>query len=151
MIALAKHQYQITSVIISHDMASTKRLADKVAFLHDGKIIFYGNYDEFIAEKLPPIQAFVDGARTSRLARGSGDTAPPEVAAPITDAPIVELIGVHKRFGDKDVLRGVDLKIYPRRTTVIIGASGSGKSVIIKHIMGLFKPTRGQIRVLGED
>ena len=47
--------------------------------------------------------------------------------------------------------RGVDLKIYPRRTTVIIGASGSGKSVIIKHIMGLFKPTRGAIRVFGED
>ena len=152
MIALAKDQYQITSVIISHDMASTKRLADKVAFLHDGKIIFYGSYDEFIAEKLPPIQAFVDGARTSRLSRNSGDTAPPaDATAPITDAPIVELVDVHKRFGDKDVLRGVDLKIYPRRTTVIIGASGSGKSVIIKHIMGLFKPTRGQIRVLGED
>ena len=152
MIALAKHQYQITSVIISHDMASTKRLADKVAFLHDGKIIFYGTYDEFIADKLPPIQAFVDGARTSRLSRNSGDTAPPaDATAPITDAPIVELVDVHKRFGDKDVLRGVDLKIYPRRTTVIIGASGSGKSVIIKHIMGLFKPTRGQIRVLGED
>ena len=155
MIALAKDQYQITSVIISHDMASTKRLADKVAFLHDGKIIFYGTYDEFIADKLPPIQAFVDGARTSRLTRssgGSGDTAPPsEASAPITDAPVVELVDVHKRFGDKDVLRGVDLKIYPRRTTVIIGASGSGKSVIIKHIMGLFKPTRGQIRVFGED
>jgi len=152
MIALAKHQYQITSVIISHDMASTKRLADKVAFLHDGKIIFYGSYDEFITSKLPPIQAFVEGARTSRLARGSGDTAPPaETSAPITDAPVVELVDVYKRFGDKDVLRGVNLKIYPRRITVIIGASGSGKSVIIKHIMGLFKPTRGQIRVFGED
>jgi ABC-type transporter Mla maintaining outer membrane lipid asymmetry ATPase subunit MlaF len=155
MIALAKHQYQITSVIISHDMASTKRLADKVAFLHDGKIIFYGTYDEFITSKLPPIQAFVEGARTSRLSRGSGgpgDTAPPvEASAPITDAPVVELVDVYKRFGDKDVLRGVNLKIYPRRITVIIGASGSGKSVIIKHIMGLFKPTRGQIRVFGED
>ncbi len=155
MIALAKHQYQITSVIISHDMASTKRLADKVAFLHDGKIIFYGTYDEFIANKLPPIQAFVEGARTSRLARnsgGPGDTAPPaETSAPITDAPVVELVDVYKQFGDKDVLRGVNLKIYPRRTTVIIGASGSGKSVIIKHIMGLFKPTSGQIRVFGEN
>ena len=155
MIALAKHQYQITSVIISHDMASTKRLADKVAFLHDGKIIFYGTYDEFITSKLPPIQAFVEGARTSRLSRGSGgpgDTAPPvETSAPITDAPVVELVDEYKRFGDKDVLRGVNLKIYPRRITVIIGASGSGKSVIIKHIMGLFKPTRGQIRVFGED
>jgi ABC-type transporter Mla maintaining outer membrane lipid asymmetry ATPase subunit MlaF len=150
MIALAKRQYQITSVIISHDMASTARLADSVAFLHDGKIIFTGSYDQLMHSDLPPIQAFVEGARTSRLARGSAGEAP-VVAAPITDEPVVELIGVSKRFGQKDVLRGVDLKIYPRRTTVIIGASGSGKSVIIKHIMGLFKPTRGEIRVFGEN
>ncbi|MBC7976020.1 MAG: ATP-binding cassette domain-containing protein [Myxococcales bacterium] len=69
----------------------------------------------------------------------------------MTEAPVVELIGVDKLFGEKHVLRGVDLKIYPRRTTVIIGASGSGKSVIIKHIMGLFKPNRGEIRVFGKD
>jgi ABC-type transporter Mla maintaining outer membrane lipid asymmetry ATPase subunit MlaF len=150
MIALAKRQYQITSVIISHDMASTARLADSVAFLHDGKIIFTGSYDQLMHSDLPPIQAFVEGARTSRLARGSAGEAP-VVAAPITDEPVVELIGVSKRFGQKDVLRGIDLKIYPRRTTVIIGASGSGKSVIIKHIMGLFKPTRGEIRVFGEN
>ncbi|MEO7731606.1 MAG: ATP-binding cassette domain-containing protein, partial [Kofleriaceae bacterium] len=150
MIALAKDQYQITSVIISHDMASTKRLADRVAFLHDGEIIFNGSYDELLACELPPIRAFVEGAGTSRLARGTADEAP-VVAAPITDAPVVELIGVDKSFGAKQVLRSVDLKIYPRRTTVIIGASGSGKSVIIKHIMGLFKPDRGEIRVFGKD
>ena len=152
MIALAKQQYQITSVIISHDMASTQRLADNVAFLHDGRIVFYGSYDDFMHSDLPPIQAFVEGARTSRLSRsGDGEAALAEPAAAISDAPVVELVGVHKRFGDKDVLRGVDLAIYPRRTTVIIGASGSGKSVIIKHIMGLFKPERGEIRVFGQD
>jgi ABC-type transporter Mla maintaining outer membrane lipid asymmetry ATPase subunit MlaF len=151
MIALAKQQYQITSVIISHDMASTKRLADQVAFLHDGKIIFTGSYDDFVRSELPPIQAFVEGARTSRLARGSDDANPTAAAAPITDAPVVELIDVYKRFGEKDVLLGINLKIYPRRTTVIIGASGSGKSVIIKHIMGLFKPNRGKILVFGDD
>jgi phospholipid/cholesterol/gamma-HCH transport system ATP-binding protein len=181
MIALAKDQYQITSVIISHDMASTKRLADKVAFLHDGKIIFYGTYDEFVASTMPPIAAFIEGARTSRLARGTtvdadtppdaeapaaidptgqsprpaakavGVSTPRDQASPIADTPIVELVDVYKRFGDKEVLRGVDLPIFPRRITVIIGASGSGKSVIIKHIMGLFKPTRGQIRVFGKD
>ncbi len=152
MIALAKDQYQITSVIISHDMASTQRLADQVAFLHDGKIVFRGSYDAFVRSDLPPIQAFVEGAQTSRLSRTTGgEPAAPVASAAIRDAPVVELVGVHKRFGDKDVLRGIDLPIYPRRTTVIIGASGSGKSVIIKHIMGLFKPTRGEIRVFGQD
>jgi ABC-type transporter Mla maintaining outer membrane lipid asymmetry ATPase subunit MlaF len=149
MIALAKQQYQITSVIVSHDMASTKRLADNVAFLHDGKIIFYGTYEQLVHSDIPPIHAFIDGARTSRLSRGSVDAA--EAAAPVTDTPVVELAGVYKRFGDKEVLRGIDLKIYPRRITMIIGASGSGKSVIIKHIMGLFKPDRGEIRVFGDD
>src|SRR5215831_4718821 len=76
MIALAKQQYQITSVIISHDMASTQRLADSVAFLHDGKIIFYGNYDSFMHSELPPIQAFVEGARTSRLSRAGAGGGP---------------------------------------------------------------------------
>jgi ABC-type transporter Mla maintaining outer membrane lipid asymmetry ATPase subunit MlaF len=157
MIALAVRQYQITSVIISHDMASTKRLADHVAFLHDGGIIFYGSYDELMMSELPPIRSFVEGARTSRLARGGGGgggaqievTAPAE--APVSEQPVIELVDVYKTFGAKHVLRGVSLPIYPNKTTVLIGASGSGKSVIIKHIMGLFKPTSGQIKVFGKD
>jgi ABC-type transporter Mla maintaining outer membrane lipid asymmetry ATPase subunit MlaF len=156
MIALAKERYQITSAIISHDMASTKRLADIVAFLHDGQIVFRGNYDEFLASPLPPIRAFVEGAQTSRLERGAPspttiDTAASVVSLRPSDAPSVELVGVYKSFGGKEVLRGIDLPIYPKKTTVLIGASGSGKSVIIKHIMGLFKPDRGEIRVFGQN
>jgi phospholipid/cholesterol/gamma-HCH transport system ATP-binding protein len=152
MIALAVRQFAITSVIISHDMASTKRLADHVAFLHDGKIIFYGTYDQLMTSDLPQIRTFVEGARTSRLARGSHVEAAPVAAdKPVTDEPVIELVDVFKTFGNKHVLRGVSLPIYPNRTTVLIGASGSGKSVIIKHIMGLFKPTSGQIKVFGKD
>ena len=152
MIALAKSQYQITSVIISHDMASTKRLSDTVAYLHEGKIIFEGTYDEFLTSQLPAIRAFVDGAGTSRLSRVEGGEPAAAVEAPVvTDEPSVELVNVHKTFGGKHVLRGVNLPIYPKKTTVLIGSSGSGKSVIIKHIMGLFKPTSGEIRVFGKD
>ncbi|MEO8701136.1 MAG: ATP-binding cassette domain-containing protein [Kofleriaceae bacterium] len=153
MIALANKQYQITSAIISHDMASTKRLADRVAFLHEGKIVFTGTYSELVTSQMPPIRAFVEGAQTSRLARVEGGE---PVAAPIpkhvfTGEPAVELIDVYKQFGGKTVLRGVNLAIYPKKTTVLIGASGSGKSVIIKHIMGLFKPDQGQIKVFGQN
>ncbi|MEZ4364306.1 MAG: ATP-binding cassette domain-containing protein [Kofleriaceae bacterium] len=161
MIALAAAQYQITSAIISHDMASTARLADRVGFLHDGKIIFYGTYEEFRVSELPPVRTFVDGARTSRLSASEEEevTAKIELASAVPEAtrlaaaetPDIELVGVHKQFGGKHVLRGIDLAIYPKRTTVLIGASGSGKSVIIKHIMGLFKPTQGQIKVFGHD
>jgi len=172
MIALAKEQYRITSVIISHDMASTHRLADQVKFLHDGRIIFEGTYDELMASQLPAIRSFFEGAKTSRLQRTHEapvvapaatataaaaiitPAAPSAIKAAATlpdDTPVVELIGVHKKFGTKQVLRGIDLPIYPKRITVLIGASGSGKSVIIKHIMGLFKPDAGQIRVFGND
>ena len=157
MILLAKQQFHITSAIISHDMASTRRLSDRVAFLHDGKIIFTGTYDEFLDSHEQPVRAFVEGAQTSRLERGNdrGDdsqvTTLVDARPLIQEAPVVELIGVHKQFGGKPVLTGVDLEIYPGRITVLIGASGSGKSVIIKHIMGLFKPDSGQIRVFGED
>jgi ABC-type transporter Mla maintaining outer membrane lipid asymmetry ATPase subunit MlaF len=165
MIVLAKEQYGITPVVISHDMASTRRLSDRVAFLHDGQIIMVGTFDELTSSQLPPIRAFFEGAQTSRLARepqAHTSSAPqasakqPVAASPgvqptVTEPPVVELVGVHKRFGDKHVLRGIDLPIYPRRTTVLIGASGSGKSVIIKHIMGLFKPDAGEIRVFGKD
>jgi ABC-type transporter Mla maintaining outer membrane lipid asymmetry ATPase subunit MlaF len=137
-------------VIVSHDMASTKRLADRIGFLHEGKIIFYGATHEFMHSLLVPIRTFVDGAQTSRLSRVEAN-APVQASAPILDAPAVQLVGVHKHFGGKHVLRRIDLAIYPRRTTVLIGASGSGKSVIIKHIMGLFKPDSGQILVFGKD
>ena len=72
-------------------------------------------------------------------------------AARPAEAPKVELIGVHKSFGGKKVLKGIDLPIYPGKITVLIGASGSGKSVIIKHVMGLFKPDAGEIRVFGQN
>jgi ABC-type transporter Mla maintaining outer membrane lipid asymmetry ATPase subunit MlaF len=159
MIVLAKQQFRITSVIISHDMASTKRLADRVAYLHDGGIAFYGSYDEFMDCDLPPVRTFVEGAQTTRLARRTAHEAAlaeeragaAEAETAITGAPVVELVGVTKQFGDKIVLRGVNLPIYPGLITVLIGASGSGKSVIIKHILGLFRPEHGQVKVFGED
>jgi peptide/nickel transport system ATP-binding protein len=154
MIVLAKQQFRITSVIISHDMASMKRLSDRIAFLHDGRIVFYGTFPEFLADAQPPVRKFVEGASTSRLARVADGTAPatPVVEEPEpTEAPAVELVGVNKFFGDKQVLKGVDLKIYPKCITVLIGASGSGKSVIIKHILGLFRPDSGKVLVFGKD
>jgi len=68
-----------------------------------------------------------------------------------TDKPVVELEGVYKSFQGAQVLRGVDLEIFPRETLVIIGRSGSGKSVTLKHIVGLLAPDQGRVRVFGED
>jgi phospholipid/cholesterol/gamma-HCH transport system ATP-binding protein len=63
----------------------------------------------------------------------------------------IELIGVKKRFGAKVVLDGVDLTIEKQSSTVIIGGSGTGKSVTIKCILGILTPDEGRILIDGED
>jgi phospholipid/cholesterol/gamma-HCH transport system ATP-binding protein len=70
--------------------------------------------------------------------------------------PIIQFVDVHKSFEGANgsvqkVLRGVNLQIFPGLTTVIGGASGQGKSVAIKLILGLMKPDSGQILVEGKD
>ncbi len=64
---------------------------------------------------------------------------------------MIEIVDLHKVFGNNNVLRGVDLKILKGETITILGGSGSGKSVLLKHIAGLLKPDRGSIKVDGEE
>lgn len=63
----------------------------------------------------------------------------------------VSLRNVHQRFGDNHVLRGVDLDIYRGETLVLLGGSGGGKSVLMKHICGLLCPVEGTVTVDGEE
>ncbi|HUE38974.1 MAG TPA: ATP-binding cassette domain-containing protein [Candidatus Binatia bacterium] len=66
-------------------------------------------------------------------------------------SPIVSCRGLCKSFAAKLVLRGVDIDVLRGETLVVLGGSGSGKSVLLKHMNGLMRPDRGQIRVDGED
>lgn len=65
--------------------------------------------------------------------------------------PMIELRGVTKAFGSKEILRGVDLVIPKGESMVIIGGSGTGKSVTLKSVLGLITPDAGEIYVDGED
>jgi phospholipid/cholesterol/gamma-HCH transport system ATP-binding protein len=78
---------------------------------------------------------------------------PREGAAAPTGAatPAIELRGLTKAFHGKAVLQGVDLAIGAGQTTVILGGSGSGKSVCMKHMIGLLRADAGEVRVLGRD
>ena len=64
---------------------------------------------------------------------------------------MIEIRDLYKSFADKKVLQGADLDIASGQTTTIIGGSGSGKSVLFKHIIGLMKPDSGSVLVDGED
>lgn len=60
---------------------------------------------------------------------------------------MIEIRGLHKSFGEQKVLQGVDLQVSMGQITVILGRSGAGKSVLLKHIIGLIRPDRGRIWV----
>ena len=64
---------------------------------------------------------------------------------------MIELRSLHKSFGQNNVLAGVDLSIERGKSMVIIGGSGTGKSVLLKSILGLITPDQGQILVDGQD
>src|SRR5512139_3443281 len=64
--------------------------------------------------------------------------------------PMIEITNLHKSFGSLQVLRGVNLTVSKGESMTVIGGSGSGKSVLIKHIIGLLFPDRGQVKVAGQ-
>ncbi len=65
------------------------------------------------------------------------------------DEAFICIRDLHKSFGDLQVLRGVDLDIRKGESLVVIGSSGTGKSVLLKHIIGLLRPDRGDVLVEG--
>jgi polar amino acid transport system ATP-binding protein len=67
------------------------------------------------------------------------------------DGPMINIVGLHKKFGDVEALRGVDLEVMPQQVVVVVGPSGSGKSTMLRCINGLELATRGQVFIEGID
>jgi phospholipid/cholesterol/gamma-HCH transport system ATP-binding protein len=66
-------------------------------------------------------------------------------------SPLISFRGVHKAFGDNIVLAGVDLEVYPGETVVVLGRSGTGKTVLTSMLVGLNQPDSGSITVEGTE
>lgn len=64
---------------------------------------------------------------------------------------LIEVKGLFKSFDGREVLSGVDLSVPEGSTTVILGGSGTGKSVLMRHLIGLERPDRGSVRVAGQE
>jgi phospholipid/cholesterol/gamma-HCH transport system ATP-binding protein len=71
--------------------------------------------------------------------------------ADVKQQPVIEIEHLSKSFGENKVLRDFDMKLYSGENLAILGKSGSGKSVLIKCIIGLLKPEEGSIKVFGEN
>jgi phospholipid/cholesterol/gamma-HCH transport system ATP-binding protein len=67
------------------------------------------------------------------------------------DDVVISIKDLYKAFGDNEVLCGVDLDVHNKENVVVLGRSGTGKSVLIKIVCGLLKPDRGQVNVLGRE
>jgi phospholipid/cholesterol/gamma-HCH transport system ATP-binding protein len=65
--------------------------------------------------------------------------------------PVISIRDVYKSFGDNHVLRGISLDVYRKQNVAVLGRSGTGKSVLIKLIIGLLKQDRGTVTVLNEE
>ena len=66
------------------------------------------------------------------------------------DESVISISGLHKSFGDLHVLKGIDFNLFKGENVAILGKSGTGKSVLIKIIVGLLKPDKGEVVVLGQ-
>src|SRR5215831_19654252 len=64
---------------------------------------------------------------------------------------VISLRGLEKSFGSLKVLQGIDLDVYKGENVVVLGRSGTGKSVLIKIIVGLLRPDKGKVIVLDEE
>jgi phospholipid/cholesterol/gamma-HCH transport system ATP-binding protein len=78
---------------------------------------------------------------------------PGAAATPRREAtePLISVIGLYKSFGDKKVLNGIDLDIARGESLMLVGGSGAGKSVFIKHLIGLLQPDEGHVVIDGVD
>ena len=65
--------------------------------------------------------------------------------------PVIEVVDLVRKFGDRAVINNVSLKIHRGETLVIMGGSGCGKSTLLRHIIGSMKPTSGSVKIFGEE
>src|SRR5215475_13326149 len=69
----------------------------------------------------------------------------------MAEMPLIQVRGLYKHFGRQEVFKVVSLDIMPGEILAVVGRSGTGKSVFLKHLIGLIRPDRGQILVEGQD
>jgi len=65
--------------------------------------------------------------------------------------PVISIKGLYKSFGELEILKSIDLEVYKGENLVVLGRSGSGKSVLIKILVGLLQPDKGEVKVLGKE
>lgn len=121
--------------------------ADDQEFPLDGEVILEKSEEEAMAERMERQEEADRQAKALREA----ELEVQEQVENSGEEPVIVIRGLHKSFGDHEVLRGVDLHVKKGENLVILGKSGTGKSVLIKCLVSLVTPDEGEIKVFGED
>jgi len=90
-------------------------------------------------------------ARGEKLASANSANARPDNAKQASSGPAMVVQGLHKSYGEQKVLNGLDLKVGSGQTVAVLGRSGTGKSVLLRLIVGLQKPDAGTIQIQGQE
>ncbi len=139
-------KYQLTSVLISHDLATIFRIADRVAVLHGGEIIAFGDPEKIQNIDDERVQKLIGGASKSDIRVRGADLSEDDEESE-DENYVVEMKDVVKSFGSTRVLKGINFLVRHRELTTLIGGSGAGKSVMMRHLLGLLHPDEGEVTV----
>ncbi|MBB5874137.1 peptide/nickel transport system ATP-binding protein [Allocatelliglobosispora scoriae] len=146
-----------TLLLISHDLAVVAQLADRVLVMKDGVIVEEGETGQVLREPRHAYTRLLLAAIPSAASRGRRLSTPVSAVAaalpPVTVDPaavVARVEGVHKRYGDHEVVRDVSFTIARGETLGLVGESGSGKTTVAQLLFGLVEPTAGSVAFGGQ-
>ncbi len=153
-----------TVIIVEHRVEEALQLKpNKVLLMREGHQVFFGDTEAFLKVADPeqvklPIQSTLD--RMSDLSQASAALVRPIVTGQHNqlqtdrqDAPILTFDNVHYRYNlfSEEILHGISCSVHRGETIAVLGPNGAGKTTLVKQALGLLRPSKGAVRLYGED